>query len=115
VLLNLFNAQNILDKQSLYPESLGTIASPCFCVCDDALHPANVAAETFDGEGTPTRRISLIRDYVLTGFLHSAGTASQCSTHRSREYRCKVTVSSHFMFFPGAAAAEQEYSLNAEM
>ncbi|MCY7282919.1 MAG: TldD/PmbA family protein, partial [Cyanobacteria bacterium CAN_BIN43] len=53
---NLFNAQSILDNQSLStPDSLGTqIASPLLCLCDDALHPQNVGAETFDGEGTPT-------------------------------------------------------------
>jgi len=116
---NLFNAQNILDKQSLStPDSLGTqIASPLLCVWDDALHPANVAAETFDGEGTPTRRISLIRDGVLTGFLHSAGTAKRLNAQPTGHANigAKVTVSSHFYHvFPGAAA-EQEYSLaNAE-
>lgn len=60
---NLYNAQSILDKQSLStPESLGEqIASPLLSVYDDALHPENVAAETFDGEGTPTRRVALRR------------------------------------------------------
>ena len=116
---NLFNAQNILDKQSLStPESLGTqIASPLLCVCDDALHPANVAAETFDGEGTPTRRISLITDGVLTGFLHSAGTAKRLDAQPTGHANigAKVTVSPHFYHvFPGAST-EQEYSLaNAE-
>ncbi|MBA4448771.1 TldD/PmbA family protein, partial [Cylindrospermopsis raciborskii CS-506_D] len=51
---NLFNAQNILDNQSLSQvDDLGKqIASPLLSVYDDALHPANVGAETFDGEGT---------------------------------------------------------------
>ncbi|MCJ8279495.1 MAG: TldD/PmbA family protein, partial [Rivularia sp. ALOHA_DT_140] len=48
---NLFNAQSILDKQSLStPEDLGKeIASPLLSLYDDALHPANIGADTFDG------------------------------------------------------------------
>ncbi len=112
---NLFNAQNILDKQSLStPESLGKqIASPLLCVCDDALHPDNVAAETFDGEGTPTRRVELISNGVLSGFLHSAGTAKRLKQNPTgnAQIGAKVTVGSHFYHvFPGAPA-EQEYSL----
>ena len=49
---NLFNAQSILDNQSLStPESLGTtIASSLLSVADDALHPSNIGIEAFDGK-----------------------------------------------------------------
>jgi PmbA protein len=112
---NLFNAQSILDRQSLStPESLGTaIASPLLSVCDDALHPDNVAISTFDGEGTPTRRIALITDGVLSNFLHSAGTAKRFNTQPTGHANigAKVSVSPHFYHvFPGKPA-EQEYSL----
>jgi len=116
---NLFNAQSILDKQSLStPESLGTqIASPLLSFCDDAMHPANIAAGLFDGEGTPTRRISLIEKGVLAGFLHSAGTAKRLNAEPTGHANigAKVTVSPNFYHvFPGSAA-EQEYRLdNAE-
>ncbi len=114
---NLFNAQNILDKQSLStPESLGTqIASPLLSVYDDALHPDNVAAETFDGEGTPTRRVPLITNGVLSSFLHSVGTAKRMNAQPTGNANigAKVTLSSHFYhIFPGAPA-EQEYSLDS--
>ena len=112
---NIFNAQSILDNQSLStPESLGTqIASPLLSVCDDALHPNNVVAPTFDGEGTPTRRVELITNGVLSGFLHSAGTAKRLKQEPTghAQIGAKVTVGPHFYHvFPGAAA-EQEYSL----
>jgi len=76
---NLYNAQSILDKRSLStPESLGTtIASPLLSVVDNALHGECVSAETFDGEGTPTRQLTLIDQGVLTNFLHSTGTAKR--------------------------------------
>lgn len=114
---NLFNAQNILDKQSLStPESLGKqIASPLLSVCDDALHPENIAAETFDGEGTPTRRIPLITNGVLSNFIHSAGTAKRFNTQPTGHANigAKVSVSSYFYHvFPGEAA-QQEYSLDS--
>lgn len=112
---NLFNAQSILDKQSLStPESLGTqIASPLLSVCDDALHPDNVAITTFDGEGTPTRRVPLITDGVLSSFLHSAGTAKRFNTQPTGHANmgAKVTVSPHFYHvFPGQPS-DRAYSL----
>jgi PmbA protein len=116
---NCFNAQSILDKQSLStPESLGTqIASPLLCVDDDALHKDNVIPTTFDGEGTPTRRVELITDGILTSFLHSCGTAKRLGSQPTGNANtgAKVTVGSHFYHvFPGVPA-QQEYSLtNAE-
>lgn len=108
---NLFNAQSILDKQSLStPDSLGTqIASPLLSVCDDALHPDNVAPERFDGEGTPTRRVELIKEGVLTQFLHSAGTAKRMNAQPTGHANigAKVSIGSHFYHvFPGQSAAQ---------
>ncbi len=113
---NLFNAQSVLDKQSLStPESLGsTIASPLLSVCDDALHPDNVAPTTFDGEGTPTRRVSLIEQGVLKSFLHSAGTAKRFNTQPTGHANmgAKVTVGSHFYHVFAGQPSEQTYSLD---
>jgi PmbA protein len=98
---NLFNAQSILDRRSLStPDSLGTqIAAPLLSVYDDALHPQHLGAETFDGEGTPTRRLSLIEQGVLTHLLHSAGTAkrlgAQPTGHAS--IGAKVSVGASFL------------------
>jgi PmbA protein len=112
---NLFNAQSILDKQSLStPESLGTsIASPLLCVADDARHPDNVTATTFDGEGTPTRRVELITNGILSNFLHSVGTAKRMNQKPTGHGNigAKVTVSPHFYHVYPGVAAEQEYSL----
>lgn len=112
---NLFNAQNILDKQSLStPDSLGTaIASPLLSLYDDALHPDNIGGETFDGEGTPTRRLPLIENGVLTNFLHSAGTAKRLDAQPTGHANmgAKVSVGRHFFHaMPGEPAA-QTYSL----
>ena len=107
---NLYNAQNILDHQSLStPESLGeTIASPLLSVYDDALHPANVGASAFDGEGTPTRRLPLIEAGILTHFLHSAGTAKRLNAQPTGHANmgAKITVSPHFYHVTAAAAGD---------
>ncbi|AFY69358.1 peptidase U62 modulator of DNA gyrase [Thalassoporum mexicanum PCC 7367] len=98
---NLFNAQNILDKQSLStPESIGNeIASPALSVFDDELHSGNVAASAFDGEGTPTRRVPVITAGKLTNFLHSAGTAKRLNAKPTGHATmgAKVSVSPSFL------------------
>ncbi|WP_445636591.1 TldD/PmbA family protein [Nostoc sp. DSM 114161] len=112
---NLFNAQNILDKQSLStPDDLGKeIASPLLSVYDDALHPANIGAESFDGEGTPTRQISLIENGILKSFLHSAGTAKRLNAQPTgnASIGAKVSVSPNFYHVFTTATPEQEFSL----
>jgi PmbA protein len=112
---NLFNAQSILDNQSLSkPDDLGKqIASPLLCVYDDALHPSNIGAESFDGEGTPTRQVSLIENGVLKSFLHSAGTAKRLNAQPTGNANigAKVSVSPNFYHVFAAANSEQELSL----
>ncbi|XGB43475.1 MAG: TldD/PmbA family protein [Nodosilinea sp. LVE1205-7] len=113
---NLYNAQSILDRRSLSTvDSLGsTIASPLLSVYDDALHPDNIGIETFDGEGTPTRRVALIEQGVLTHFLHSAGTAKRLATQPTGHagIGAKVTVSpSFYQVLPGPEA-QPEFTLD---
>jgi PmbA protein len=112
---NLFNAQSILDNQSLSKaDDIGKqIASPLLSVYDDALHPANIGAESFDGEGTPTRQVKLIEKGVLTGFLHSAGTAKRLNAQPTgnASIGAKVSVGPNFYHVFAAATSEQELSL----
>lgn len=74
---SLFNARSVLDGVSLSQrESLGQpLAVPFFQLHDNGLHPSNVGASAFDGEGTPTRRLALVENGILTNFLHSEATA----------------------------------------
>lgn len=113
---NLFNAQSILDNRSLSTvDSLGTeIASPLLSVADDALHADNVGQTTFDDEGTPTRRISIIDRGILSNFLHSAGTAKRLNTEPTGHANlgAKVTVGPHFYHVFAASQPEQTYSLD---
>ena len=51
------------------------MAVPFFSLHDNGLHPGHVGAAPFDGEGTPTQRLCLIRNGLLESFLHSEATA----------------------------------------
>lgn len=74
---SLFNARAVLDGVSLSNrESLGQqLAVPFLSIHDNGLHPGNIGASAFDGEGTPTRRLALVEGGVLRHFLHSEATA----------------------------------------
>jgi PmbA protein len=74
---SMFNARSVLDGVSLSTkESLGTpVAVPFLSIHDNGLHPGNIGASTFDGEGTPTRRLALVKGGTLRNFLHSEATA----------------------------------------
>jgi len=113
---NMFNAQSILDNRSLSTaESLGSqVAVPWLTVFDDALHAENVSADTFDGEGTPTRRLPVIENGVLSNFLHSAGTAkrmgAQPTGHAS--IGAKVSVDANFYHVMAAQPSGQDLRLD---
>jgi PmbA protein len=113
---NLYNAQSILDNQSLStPADLGKpIASPLLSVADDALHPDNVGIETFDGEGTPTRRTLLIDRGKLNSFLHSAGTAKRMNAQPTGNANmgAKVSVSPNFYHVFGDGTKNDRYNLD---
>ncbi len=115
---NLFNAQNILDKQSLSTtNSLGKqISVPLFSLYDDARHCSNVGMETFDEEGTPTRRVEIINDGILTGLLHSERTAQRLNTKPTGHANIgsKVTIKPHFYHVLSNKKSNFEYNLNTE-
>ena len=74
---SMFNARSIIDGLSLMKEdSLGNqISVPNLNISDEGLHPKNVGAFSFDGEGTPTQNIQLVTTGILTQLLHSEATA----------------------------------------
>ena len=74
---SMFNARSILDGLSLMNiDSLGKqIAVKNLNISDEGLHPENIGAFNFDGEGTPTQNIDLVKSGILTNLLHSEATA----------------------------------------
>ena len=74
---SMFNARSIIDGLSIMnEESIGKqISVPNLNISDEGLHPKNVGAFSFDGEGTPTQNIQLVTKGKLTNLLHSEATA----------------------------------------
>tara|TARA_B100000212_G_scaffold334584_1_gene305492 strand:+ start:1962 stop:3314 length:1353 start_codon:yes stop_codon:yes gene_type:complete len=74
---SMFNARSIIDGVSISnKDSIGEIiASPSLNVYDDGLHKDNISSAPFDGEGTPTKKLSLIKNGKLENFIHSESTA----------------------------------------
>ena len=114
---NMYNAQSVLDNRSLSnKDSIGTqVASPLLTVCDNELHPENVSAETFDGEGTPTRELPLIEKGVLKNFLHSAGTAKRMNAEPTghASIGAKVSVGLNYMVVAAGEKADSAYDLGS--
>ncbi len=98
---SMFNARSIIDGLSLMnEESIGNqIAVKNLNVSDEGLHPENIGAFSFDGEGTPTQNINLIKSGVLTNLLHSEATARKFGVRPTGHagLGAKVSVSPDFL------------------
>jgi len=117
---SLFNARAVLDGVSLSSrDSLGQpLAVPFLTLHDNGLHPGNIGASLFDGEGTPTARLPLIEAGVLRNFLHSEATARAFGVTPTGHagLGAKVSVSPDWFEVgrtPGAEGGEQGLNRHA--
>ena len=80
---SIFNARSIIDGVSLSNKnSIGDLISiPALNIYDDGLNDKNISSAPFDGEGTPTRKLSIINKGRLKNFLHSESTAKIFNTN----------------------------------
>ena len=70
-----FSADAVLKRRSLLAGRVGQpVAAAIVTVVDDARLADGLASRPFDGEGVPARRVELIRDGVLQGYLHTTYT-----------------------------------------
>jgi len=65
----------VIKGRSPFVDRVGEqVASPLITLVDDATNPDSLGADSHDGEGLATRRVPLIVDGVLQGFLHDSYT-----------------------------------------
>jgi PmbA protein len=75
VVAGTLNGESVLKQRSPFADRVGEpIASPVITLVDDPTDPMSLGADSHDGEGLATRRVPLIVDGVLQGFLHNTTT-----------------------------------------
>ena len=75
VVAGTLNGEAVLKQRSPFADRVGQpIASPVITLVDDPTDPMSLGADSHDGEGLATRRVPLIVDGVLQGFLHNTTT-----------------------------------------
>jgi PmbA protein len=75
VVAGTLNGESVLKGRSPFADRVGEpIASPLLTLVDDPTDPLSLGADSHDGEGLATRRVPLIVEGVLQGFLHNTMT-----------------------------------------
>ena len=75
------NGRNVLTGKSIYANSLGTeVANSKISFSDSPMEEAGDSWRRFDTEGTPTKKLDIIKDGVLTSFLYDKKTSAQAGT-----------------------------------
>jgi PmbA protein len=89
------------------------VAAPRITLVDDPTLPEAFGASPYDSEGVPTRRVDLIVDGVLRGFLHNvttarrAGRATTGSAVRGGYASTPGTGARALALTPGTASPEE--------
>lgn len=78
------SAEEVQKGRSYISDAFGdTIASEDLEIIDDALMTAGLGSRTFDAEGYPSQRTSIIERGVLKGLLHNSYTANKDSVQNT--------------------------------
>ncbi|MUK87652.1 TldD/PmbA family protein [Ornithinibacillus sp. L9] len=111
-----FSAEAVQKNQSLLKGKLNEqIASETVTLTDDPLLTDGVRSGTFDSEGVPTKKISIVENGKLKTYFHNLKTAKKdgvASTGHGYKSSYKGTVGispSNFFVVPGEESYEQLY------
>src|SRR5690625_5637326 len=73
-----FSARNVQDDQSLLKGQIGkVIAADCLTLIDDPFLDEGIRSSTFDAEGVPTKKQTVVKQGKLTTFFHHLKTANK--------------------------------------
>jgi PmbA protein len=83
-LASAFYADNVIKSKSLFKGMLGqSVGRANLTLIDDGRIPGALNTGPVDGEGTPTRRTTLIDQGILSSYLHDDYTARKMKTSRT--------------------------------
>ncbi|WP_457630613.1 TldD/PmbA family protein [Oceanithermus sp.] len=103
-----WSGKQVIEGKSRLAGKLGRkIASEILTIYDDPDHPEGLMNAPFDAEGTPTRRVYLLREGVVESFMHNSYTARKLGQeptgNASRGYKGVLDVAPHNVIVaPGA-------------
>jgi len=107
------NAKNCLKEMSRWKEAIGeSVAAPLLTIVDDGRLSGGVASSSFDREGVPHRRLSLIEGGTLSSHMHNSYTADAFNTgntaHGSGSARSLPGIGpTNLSILPGEATKEE--------
>ncbi|MCU9613363.1 TldD/PmbA family protein [Caldibacillus lycopersici] len=112
-----FSAEAVQKGQSLLKGKLGeTIASDKVTLLDDPFLPEGIKSSTFDSEGVPTKKLTVVENGKLNSYFYNLKTAKKDgveSTGHGYKSSYKGTVGvtpSNFYIEPAESSYEQLYS-----
>ncbi|MEM9200359.1 MAG: TldD/PmbA family protein [Actinomycetota bacterium] len=76
IVAGMLSGERVVKGRTPFGDRVGqAIATPSLTMLDDPIDPDSLSASAFDGEGLACRRVPLITDGVLDGFLHDSRSA----------------------------------------
>lgn len=107
-----FSGDAVLKRRSLLAGKVGQpVAASGVAIVDDARLPDGLASRPFDGEGVAARRVELVKDGVLTGYLHNTYTARRSGVQSTgsavRSYKSVPEVGvTNLVLLPGRVSRQ---------
>lgn len=113
-LINAVKADNVQRNQSPFQDKIGEkVASENITIHDDGLLPGGLRTWSFDGEGTPQQKTTLVENGVLRNFLYDNYTAkkegkeSTGNASRAGYLSTPGVEATNFHIMPGNKTPEQ--------
>ena len=106
------NAENVIQGISPWKEKMGeAVAASSVNIVDDALIAGGVGSRSFDREGLPPKKVSIIENGQLNNYLHNSYTAAklerESTGHAGGSDQNQPTITpSNFMIKTGSNSLE---------
>ncbi len=108
--MRVFSAKAALEKVNPWAKKLDSkIATSALTLIDEPRYQGGMGHQAFDDEGHASESLILIKDGVLTNFLHNSATAKEMNTKSNgragRGARSSLDVAAtHLVFAPGSSS-----------
>lgn len=114
---SVFSAKSAqLDLSLLNGKEGSVIASKVVTLIDDPMRKESPAKATFDGEGVPTKKKSVIENGVLTTLLYDLSTAEKAGRTSTgnglrKSYASPVSIDPYSFYLAGGTLSESELKM----